>query len=201
MAELEVVVGYVPGLDPTDDIIDTLAEAYPGLRVVRSPFTEHHARAKGFMINESVKLASGEWVVLLDSDILLPPAFFGGFSLVSADENFAAPEGRVMLPPKITAEILLGSLKPWEAYEELLMLDCEYRHQESDGVPPGFCQCVRRHVFDAVQYQELNHFEGSDWHFSTQVIEQFGKEHRFQEMKVLHLDHAGSQWFGTDKQM
>ena len=201
MAQLEVIVGYVPGLDTTDDLIDTLTQAFPDLRIVRSPFTEHHATAKGFMINESVRLASGEWVVLLDSDILLPPRFFCAFEDVAETEHFVAPDGRLMLSPNITARILLGDVKPWEEYESLLASEVEYRHQESDGVPPGFCQCVRRAVFDKVQYQELNHFEASDWHFSANVIELFGKERRFEKMKVLHLDHAGSQWFGTDKQM
>lgn len=201
LSELEVIVGYVPGLDPTDDIIDTLIEAFPTLRIVRSPFTEHHAKAKGFMINESVRLALGEWIVLLDSDILLPPRFFCAFEGVSDSEHFVAPAGRLMLSPSITARILLGQLKPWDEYDALLTCNVEYRHEESDGIPPGFCQCVRRAVFDKIQYQELDHFEGADWHFSTQVIEQFGKEHRIANMKVLHLDHAGSQWFGTDKQL
>ncbi|MFA6239826.1 MAG: glycosyltransferase family A protein, partial [Candidatus Hydrogenedentales bacterium] len=76
MNKLEVIVAYVPGLDPTDDLIDSLHMTHPDLHIHRSPFQEKYANSKGFIINETVKMASGEWVVLMDSDILVPPDMF-----------------------------------------------------------------------------------------------------------------------------
>jgi hypothetical protein len=58
---LEVIVAYVPGLDATDDLLDSLAAAVPALRVVRSPFTEADARAKGhFMAPDGRKMLDPE---------------------------------------------------------------------------------------------------------------------------------------------
>ena len=197
---LEVIVGYVPGIDATDDVLDSLERRCPTLRLVRMPFGAAHSRAKGFIINECLDVALGAWITLLDADIMLPPDYFKRLDSQPESATFVVPDGRHLLSPEMTAAILLGLERPWESYEALLESPGEYRHHESDGVPPGFCQSVRRTVFEAIRYQELDHFEGSDWWFSAQVIEQFGKETRLTGLRVLHLDHGGSQWYGTDKQ-
>ena len=198
--DLEVLVAYVPGIDATDDVLDSLQSVYPALTLRRIPFAPDRLRAKGFLINECTALASGEWVTLLDADILLPPDYFARLDALDTDAVFAAPEGRHMLDAATTARILLGEFRPWDHYNELRQQASEYRHQESDGVPPGFCQSVRRRVFDAVRYIELDHFEGSDWSFSRRVMDEFGPVRRLDGMAVLHLDHGGSQWYGTGKQ-
>jgi hypothetical protein len=69
------------------------------------------------------------------------------------------------------------------------------------GAPPGFCQCVRRELFREHKYAEFDHFEGADWWFSVELVKRHGRETRFEGMKLLHLDHGGSQWYGTEKQM
>jgi hypothetical protein len=198
--ELEVLVAYVPGIDATDDVLDSLQAVYPALELRRIPFAPDRLRAKGFLINECVELAAGDWVTLLDADILLPPDYFTQVDAFNADAVFAAPEGRHMLDATTTARILLGEFRPWDHYNELREQAEEYRHHESDGVPPGFCQSVRRHVFESVRYEELDHFEGSDWWFSRRVMDLFGPVRRLDGMSVLHLDHGGSQWYGTGKQ-
>ncbi|MBL7647150.1 MAG: glycosyltransferase family 2 protein [Candidatus Hydrogenedentes bacterium] len=198
--ELEVIVAYVPGIDATDDVLDSLQAVYPALTLRRIPFAPDRLRAKGFLINECTALASGEWITLLDADILLPPDYFVRLDALEAEVVFAAPEGRHMLDATATARILLGEIRPWDHYNELRQQAAEYRHHESDGVPPGFCQSVRRRVFDSVRYEELDHFEGSDWWFSRRVMDQFGPVRRLDGMAVLHLDHGGSQWYGTGKQ-
>ena len=198
--DLEVVVGYVPGIDATDDVIESLGAVHPALRIVRVPFGPEKARAKGFLINECAALATGAWITLLDADILLPPDYFRRLDALPDAAHFAAPDGRHMLTPEATARVLLGEIRPWDSYNALREQAVEYRHRESDGVPPGFCQSFRRAVFAAVRYEELDHFEGSDWWFSKRVMEQFGPETRLEGLGVLHLDHGGSQWYGTGKQ-
>ncbi len=201
LSRLEVAVGYVPGIDNTDDVIDTLRVAYPGLRIVRSPFAERYVRSKGFMINKTVPLTTGEWVVLLDADIVVPPDFFAKLELVEQGTHFIAPEGRRMLSAETTARILLGHEHPWEQFEAMAAQAPEYRQRESGGIPIGFCQCVRRGHFRQVEYRELDHFESADYDFGFKVVQQFGKELRMEDTDVLHLDHGGSQWYGTKKQM
>ncbi len=198
--DLEVLVAYVPGIDATDDVLDSLQSVYPVLTLRRIPFAPDRLRAKGFLINECTALASGDWVTLLDADILLPPDYFVRLDALDADIVFAAPEGRHMLDALATARILLGEIRPWDHYNGLCQQAGEYRHHESDGVPPGFCQSVRRRVFESVRYEELDHFEGSDWWFSRRVMDQFGPVRRLDGMAVLHLEHGGSQWYGTGKQ-
>jgi hypothetical protein len=104
-----------------------------------------------------------------------------------------------MLPPDVTAQILLGNVKPWKSWNELLNGPGEFRFREADGVPIGFFQCVRKSCMKKVQYFEMDHFEGADWFFGYYMRKEFGKEHRLSGVPVLHLDHGGSQWFGTAK--
>ncbi|MFP4502104.1 MAG: glycosyltransferase family 2 protein [Candidatus Hydrogenedentota bacterium] len=198
---VEVVIGYVPGIDTTDDLIESMQRTHPELRIVRAPFSEDCARSKGFMINEAVQVASGNWLVLLDADILLPPDFFCRVDAATGDTHFIAPDGRKMLSPETTAHILLGEIRPWECHEELAQAKGDYRFREAARVPIGFCQCVRRDVFDTVRYHELDHFEGSDWLFGHDVVNFVAPEKRIEGMVVLHLDHGGSQWYGTKKHL
>ena len=114
MRALEVVIGYVPGIDATDDLIESMRRACPDLSIVRMPFSEDYVRAKGFMINESRHVAAGEWIVLLDADIIVPPDFFSRMETVEKDAHFVAPDGRKMLTLDDTARILLGQIRPWE---------------------------------------------------------------------------------------
>jgi hypothetical protein len=195
MSRVEVLVAYVPGADATEDVLQSVALAHPEIQLVRMPFSADHMRAKGFMINEVVSLARGEWIILLDSDIVVPPTFFSSIHAHLQNNAFLAPEGRVMLSPQTTARILLGEVRPWECYEALCA-EGERRTREALGVPIGFCQIVHRRVFEKVRYTELNHFEGSDWIFGKQVTEHFGTETRL-PFHVLHLDHSGSQWYGA----
>ncbi len=195
----EVVVGYVPGIDATDDLLDGMRDAFPQLRVVRSPFSAGNIRAKGFMINESVAAASGEWILLMDADIVPPPDVFARLEELPPDAHFAAPDGRKMLSPEITSRILLGEVRPWECYDALLESPGEIRFREADGIPIGFFQCVRRDILKRVPYHELDHFESSDWLFGRDAGVHYGREIRL-PISVLHLDHSGSQWYGTSKQ-
>jgi len=198
-AKLEVVIGYVPGIDATDDLIDSIRLSYPHLRIVCVPFAQGFAKSKGFVINESISATSGEWVALLDSDTILGPDTFARIDQVDDTAKFIAPDGRKMLPPDVTAQILLGNIKPWESWNELINGPGEFRAREAQGVPIGFFQCVRKECMDKVRYIELDHFEGADWFFGYYMREEFGKEHRLSGTPVLHLDHGGSQWFGTAK--
>ena len=199
-SQLEVVIGYVPGIDATDDIIESLSLTHPHLRIVRAPFTESYAKSKGFLINESFHVASGEWIVLLDSDILLAPDTFAKMNEVADTCSFIASDGRTMLTPEITAKILLGEIHPWRDWDELLRSGGEFRLREANGVPIGFFQAVRKACMEKVKYQELDHFEGADWWFGHDMRQVFGRETRLSGVPVLHLDHGGSQWYGARKQ-
>jgi hypothetical protein len=196
---IEVIVGYVPGIDATDDLLDGMRDAFPKLRIVRSPFAEGHVRAKGFMINESLASASGEWILLLDADIVLPPDTFVRLEEESADAHFLSPDGRKMLSPETTSRVLLGEIKPWESFDLLIQTPGEIRHREADSIPIGFFQCVRRDILRRIRYHELDHFESSDWLFGRDVVVNYGREKRLNDFNVLHLDHSGSQWYGTSK--
>jgi hypothetical protein len=196
---IEVIVAYVPGLDATDDVIDSIHLAFPELRIVRAPFPERNMKSKGFNINECVRLAAGEWVVLLDADILMRPDMFQRVEEVESGAHFIAPDGRKMLTPELTAKVLLGEYDWWNRWDEVLKGEGEFRYREAMGMPIGFWQAVRRSCFDTVQYEELEHFEGADWRFGDAIRESFGPEVRLEGVPVLHLDHGGSQWYGVDR--
>ena len=199
LGKIEVVVAYIPGLDATDDLIDSMRLTCPGLRIVRSPFPAQNANAKGFMINESANMASGEWIVLMDADIVIAPDMFARIDAIADTANFIAADGRLMLSKETTAKILTGEIRPWDAWEALVNTAGEYRYREAHGVPVGFFQCFKRSFFDGVKYAELDHFEGADMWFGMALQDKYGKETRLSGMPVLHLDHGGSQWYGTTK--
>jgi hypothetical protein len=196
---VEVVVGYVPGIDATDDVISSIQQAHPGLRVVRCPFTEHNINSKGRILNTALAMASGAWVTIIDADIVMPPVFFQRLDALGDDALFAAPMGRKMLTPEATARVLLGESAPWRDWDAVLAGPGEDRfgdRREGGEIPVGFCQCVRKTCLDTVRYNEYDHFEGADWEFGRDMIEVFGPC-RWLDVPVLHLDHGGSQWFGT----
>ena len=197
LRRVEVLIAYVPGIDAVDDVIESMQQAHPQLRIVRSAFAEQKALSKGFMINETVKMAAGEWIVLMDADTLAPPDLFAKADAVANQSHFIAPDGRKMLPADITAKILLGEVQPWDVWDDLLEGSGEYRRREAQGTPIGFCQFVRAKCIKEVRYVELEHFEYSDMQFGREMRARFGKETWLTGTPVLHLDHGGSHWYGT----
>ncbi|MGC8738267.1 MAG: hypothetical protein ACP5UA_06415 [Candidatus Hydrogenedens sp.] len=197
--QIEVVVAYVPDLDATDDVLDCFESTFPNIKVVRSPFSPSYWKSKGFLINASLPLCSADWTILIDADIILHPDFLYTMDKIEPDIYFVAPDGRKMLTPEITSQILLGLIHPWEQFNTLLEGPGEWRRREADGIPIGYCQCCRKEVFQKIQYPDFNHFEGADWFFGRSVVEMFGPEHRLIGVPVLHLDHGGSQWYGSQK--
>lgn len=195
----EVIVGYVPGIDATDDLIDSLESSFPDMRLVRFPFSEGRARSKGFMINEALRAVSGKWVLLMDADILLPPDTFSLLEEIEENCYFIAPDGRKMLTPEVTSKLLLNELQPWRDYEKIMRGPGELRKREADTIPIGFFQCIRKEILARIPYHELDHFESSDWLFGRDVSVTYGREYRMRDFYVLHLDHGGSQWYGTHK--
>lgn len=199
LSKIEIIIAYLPDADPTEDILESFTLAHPEIAVHRSTIAEDRARAKGFIINECLPKANGEWVMLLDADTMIPPNMLEEVSKHTDTANFIVPDGRKLLEPDTTAKILLGELRPWDCWDELLGTEGEFRYREMGGTPIGFCQIVRRSCFDEVKYYEVDHFEGADWQFSIDMREKFGEEVRLSGMPVLHLDHGGSKWYGTKR--
>ena len=199
--DIEVIVAYVPGIDGTDDVIDSMQLAYPDLRVLRSPFPAERVHAKGFMINQSLRQASGEWIFLIDSDILLPPNMFAEVDAVADSSVFVAPDGRIMLDAETTAKILVGEIEPWRCWDDLIKGHGPYRRREAEGLPIGYCQCLKASCLDKVSYEEYDHYEAADFDFAKEMREHFGRETRLDGLSVMHLDHGGSQWYGTQKHL
>lgn len=200
MERLEVLVAYVPGLDATEDVLDSMRHIYPELRLVHMPFSSQFERSKGFALNETMAAASGEWIMLLDSDTLVPPDMFARLDALREGQSFMAPVGRAMLDAPTTAGILLGETLPWDAWDRLLESAPDLRVREAKGVPIGFCQIFRASCLEKVRYPEYEHFQGADWEFGTAMRKHFGDELRL-EFPLIHLDHAGSQWYGTQQHL
>lgn len=201
MNTVEIVICYVPGIDATDDLIDSISMTYPHMHIVRSAFPERYMNSKGFLINETAKIARGEWIMLLDSDTLLPPDYFAKIEACSATADFIAPDGRKLLPKDVTAKILMGEIAPWECWNEILNGAGEFRHRETWGIPVGFCQTFRAKYLQMFPYLEVDHFETADMQFGGQLKKHLGQETRLSGTPVIHLDHGGSQWYGTQKHM
>ncbi len=201
MDDIEVHVAYVPGIDATGDVLDGLALAHPDLRIVKTAFAPEHTTAKGFMLNECIAKATGDWIVVLDADVLLPPSALATLADMKENVKFVVPDGRKMLTPQTTARVLLGEIEPWAAWDVLLEDAGENRFREAEGIPLGYCQCVRRECLETVRYEELNHFEGADWKFGRDMRDAFGQEKRLSGLPVLHLDHGSSNWYGASRHL
>ncbi|GMV99478.1 MAG: hypothetical protein AMXMBFR84_06170 [Candidatus Hydrogenedentota bacterium] len=197
--DIEVLVAHVPGVDATPDVMDSIEAAYPGLRMIRVPFAPDHARAKGFMLNECMAQARGEWILIMDADIILPTLWMKTLGELPPETYFAAPDGRKMLTREATAGILIGEIQPSNQWNDLVNGPGEYRQDEADGIPVGFCQCFRRECLQKVRYEELQHFEGADWKFAKELIAHYGPVTRIAGVPVLHLDHGASNWYGAQR--
>ena len=200
-SSIEVIVAYIPGLDAADDLLSSVELSFPELRIVRSPFSERHVNQKGYLINQSRKLASGEWVVLLDSDVLIPSNLFAHLETVPENDVYAAPDRRKMLTQETTAKVLLGEVEPWNDWEALVEGPGEMRVREGGYLPIGFIQCVRKSCLDEVKYEEYGHYQGADWDFIVNIHEKCGPGKWLEGVAVLHLDHGGSQWYGAQRQL
>ena len=197
----ELIVAYVPGLDGTEDILDCLSHLRPELGTVGVPFDGAHMTHKGFMINQAVKHATGRRVLITDADIIMPPDLFHRLENEYHDRHFVAVEGRKMLDAKTTAEILMGLRDPVADFQYLRdRAPGEKRIGEAKNTPIGHFQCVLRTHFHTVPYPEHSHFEGADMQFSLDIRKAFGHETVMKDTLVLHLDHAGSRWYGTERQ-
>jgi hypothetical protein len=201
MNAAEIIVNYVPGIDATDDLIDSVSLTYPSLHIIRNPFPERFINSKGFLINEAAKIAAGEWIMLLDSDTLVPPDYFAKVDAASATAEFIAPDGRKLLPKDLTARILMGEIDPWDQWPDLISGAGEFRHRETFGIPVGFCQTFRAKYLQMFPYMEVDHFETADMRFGGEMKNHLGEETRLSGTPVLHLDHGGSQWYGTQKHL
>ncbi len=198
-SSFEVIVAYVPGVDGTDDTLSSTERTYPELNMVRSPLPERFVKAKGVAINQAIDIARGRWHLLLDADTLLPSDFLSRVRALGDAPSFVGPDRRKMLPADVTAAILMGEVNPWESWESLLDGPGELRVREGGHLPVGYCQCVRATCTERVRYKELDHFEGADWDFITEIEQTCGPGELLEGLAVLHLDHGGSQWYGASQ--
>lgn len=202
LSKLEIVVAFVPGLDTTEDIMDTTAACWPELNLMRVPFSLAFMTHKWAMINQAIAKSSGKRILVTDADIVFPPDLFAKLSSKYVDAFYLGVSGRKMLSPATTAKILHGSINPSREFETIMKEDNgELRIDEAKGKPVGYFQCFTREVAEKVKYRELPHFEGSDGFFTEDVRKAFRKETIADDIIVLHLDHQGSRWYGTEKQM
>lgn len=198
MSKMEVIVGYVPGLDATEDVLDSLRLTHPELRVLHATFPRQNLRSKGYVLNQCMEMASGSRILLLDADTLLPPTLFAALEQIGDEHLFLFPRGRAMLGPGMTAKVLQGDVRPWECWDALIQVADEFRESEALGVPIGYFQCFHRECLDKLRYPEYEHFQSADYEFALGLRAYYGKEHRL-DFPVLHLDHAGSQWLGAER--
>ena len=195
LSKLEVIVGYVPGLDATEDVLDSLRLTHPELRVIHATFPRQNLRSKGFVLNQCMRMASGSRILLLDADTLLPPTLFAMLERSSANTPYLSQR------PRHTEARIDGSSgrwRPWECWEALVASADEVRENEALGVPIGYFQCFGRECLEKVRYPEYEHFQGADYEFALGLRNYYGKEYRL-DFPVLHLDHAGSQWLGAER--
>ncbi|MGI6139331.1 MAG: glycosyltransferase [Candidatus Hydrogenedentales bacterium] len=196
--KLEVIVGYVPGLDATEDVLNSLHLTQPKLRLIHAPFPRQNSHSKGYVLNQCMDHASGSRIVLLDADTLLPPTLFSMLEKMDEHEAFIATRGRALLGAEMTAQVLQGEIHPWEAWDELLTAANEIRENEALGVPIGYFQCFDRECLQTVRYPEYDHFQGADYEFAINLRKHVGQEYRLDTL-AIHLDHSGSQWLGAER--
>ncbi len=198
LSKLEVVVGYVPGLDSTEDVLESLRLTHPHLRVVHATFPNQNVRSKGYVLNQCMEMTSGAHILLLDADTLLPPTLFSELEHRCPEHPFIFPKGRAMLGPELTAKVLQGDVRPWEDWNGLMASAEEIRENEALGVPIGYFQCFKRECLETLRYPEYEHFQSADYEFALGLRACFGTEYRL-PFHVAHLDHAGSQWLGAER--
>lgn len=200
--KLQIIVCYVPGLDGTDDLMDSIELTYPNISITRIPFHASKQHHKGFMINQALLKVLGKKVLLTDADIVMPPDLFKILDQKYDQHGFVGAYARKMLSPTTTAKILLGELNPNQDYTTIIENDSgELRVDEAKGRPVGFFQLVNTDYLHKVPYQDLPNFEGADAFFAEDISLNCEQPTIAKEITLLHLDHGGSQWYGTKRHM
>ncbi|MEZ4704207.1 MAG: glycosyltransferase family A protein [Bdellovibrionota bacterium] len=174
LSRVEIMVAFVPGLDTTEDIVDTARLCWKDLSILPLPFPESLATHKWKMINRGISQSHGETIIVTDADMIFPPNLLETISSEYKDALFLGANGRKMLTPQTTAKILTGTIDPIENFDALINEPeaGELKLGEAKGKPIGYFQCFKREVFEKVQYRDLPHFEGSDG-FAEDVEKEF----------------------------
>jgi len=95
----EVISADNGSADDTPAILKTWCSAAPGRRVVR---VEQPGKARA--LNAAVRVATGQWLVFLDDDVVVAPDYLTEVWRFCERSDCAAAQGTILWPPAATAD-------------------------------------------------------------------------------------------------
>lgn len=198
LQQVEVVVANPHSPDGLSNFMKVLksatAESGPDFKEVLADETFY--RNRGYLVQRAFEASSGEVILGMDCDLILPPNFLATLApLVADDARHVFGVYRRFLTPRTTDRILAGQLDPHTDLQSLLQED-QQEEQGYRGVL-GYCQAVRRELWEKMGYpEEFDNIARSDVAFVERLAQHGIQPHFLQDLAVLHLHHE-RDWEGT----
>ena len=192
---VEVIVANPHSPDGLSEFLQGLQNTRPKFRQVLSD--QSAARNRGLLIQKAFEHSSGEVLIGMDCDLVLPPNFLARLvPVVWSNPNRIVGVYRNFLSQSTTAKILNGRIDPMDQFDTLLQEDSE-EEQGYRGVL-GYCQALQRDKWQQVggYPTEFDQVNQSDVTFADR-LSGIGVSTLFlRDLVVLHLNHV-RDWTGT----
>ena len=165
-------------------------------KFIEVPASADHYRNRGYLIQRGFEATTGEIVIGMDGDLVLPTDFLKKLiPRVQADTNKIIGVYRQFLKPDTTAKVLAGMIDPVRSYADLAQED-EQEEQGYRGVL-GYCQALPRETWAKSGYpEEFDSIAKSDIAFIENLAKHGVTPLFIPEIRVLHLNHTRN-WDGT----
>ena len=184
-------------------------EAEPGqVKVIAN---DHNA-AYGRACNQGAAAGSGDYVLILNSDITVRPGAIGALiGFLEASPEHVACGGRVVDPgtdrvqvghavrafPRLPAQIaqMLGLERHWPSNpfsRRALALDLDYERTQDVDQPPGSCLAIRRPAFEAVGGFDEGFYY---WYEDVDLCRRLLARGRIAYVHDASFEHVGSATF------
>jgi glycosyltransferase involved in cell wall biosynthesis len=193
----EVIVVNPHNDEETHELLASVRDTCPHLRVVEVPVGETIARNKGAMLNAAFRVSVGDWIWLTDADCLFPPnAVTSVLEFVEGRTGYLFYGERRHLDEAQTGAVLAGRL---DGVADFAALMHAVEGGPVDCTPWGYTQIVHRSVMERRPYRELTsaQFSAVDNIFMIECGRLGVHPMRIPGLTCLHLHHPFA-WYGTD---
>lgn len=192
----------------SDGTGDALAESWPEVRVLRNADNVGYGSA----CNQGLRGGSGEYVLILNSDVLARPTAVPRLvEFMGENRGHVAAGGRLVDPgtddvqvghnvrafPRLGTQVaqLLGLEAHWPSNplsRRYLGLDVDYSRTQDVDQPPGSCLIVRRAAFDALDGFDEGFFY---WYEDVDLVRRLRDRGRIAYVHDATFEHVGGASF------
>jgi N-acetylglucosaminyl-diphospho-decaprenol L-rhamnosyltransferase len=196
----------------SDGTAEAIQERFPRVRLIRS----ERNLGYGSACNQGLRDGDGEYVLILNSDIVARPGAIARLAgYLAASPGHAAAGGRLVNPgtddvqvghnvrafPRLAPQVaqMLGLERRWPSNplsRRYLMLDLDYTRTQDVDQPAGSCLCCRRADFETVGGFDEGFFY---WYEDVDLVRRLRDRGRIAYVSDAVFEHLGGATFAQWK--